>query len=194
MTGQLTSEQYTYNTVLVPCKVTYKSQVMFRPVPHVQCDWRVTMTQHLAQGWRLVDIYIDIPTVSQFFDPKSQDFSPTSMNAVWFFEKPLSRLEDPAPRYEGKVIEHAVKVKAQGGGGSAEAGWERVMTDLGRRGWELACVVETHAMECQGLTEVLLKALLFFQRPLATQGHHSPLTSSKGHNSPMTASRSSISD
>ena len=65
MTSQLTSEQYRYNTVLVPCQVTYKSQVMFRPVPHLTCDWRATLTQHLSQGWRLVDIYIDIPTVSQ---------------------------------------------------------------------------------------------------------------------------------
>ncbi|XP_076446907.1 uncharacterized protein LOC143284136 [Babylonia areolata] len=195
MTGQLTSEQYTYNTVLVPCKVTYKSQVMFRPVPHVQCEWRATLNQHLSQGWRLVDIYIDIPTVSQFFDPKSQDFSPTTMNALWFFEKPVSRLEDDTPRFEGKVIEHAVKVKSHSttGGMSSEPGWERVMTDMGRRGWELACVVETHGMECQGLTEILLKSLLFFQRPLA-QGHGSPVTSSKGYNTPMTASRSSISD
>ena len=128
----------------------------------------------------------------QFFDPKSHDFSPASMNALWFFEKPLSRLEDTTPRYEGKVIEHAVKVKSHEMGTSSVAGWERVMTDMGRRGWELACVVETHAMERQGLTEVLLKSLLFFQRPLV-QGHHSP--AHKGQNSPaMTASRSSISD
>ncbi|KAK7096667.1 uncharacterized protein [Littorina saxatilis] len=184
MTGQLTSEQFTYTMALVPCKVTYKSQVMFRPVPNVSCDWRATLTQHLSQGWRLVDIYIDIPTVSQFFDPKSQDFSPFSMDALWFFEKPLSRLEDTVPRYEGKVIEHAVKVNSHATGTSAVACWEGVMLDMGKRGWELAAVVETHSMECVGFTEVLLKSLLFFQRPLV-QGHNSPA---------MTASRASLSD
>ena len=121
----------------------------------------------------------------QFFDPKSQDFSPSTMNALWFFEKPLSRLEDSTPRYEGKVIEHGVKVKSHTTGTSSVAGWERVMVDMGRRGWELACVVETHAMECVGLTEVLLKSLLFFQRPLVRGGHNSPA---------MTGSRASLSD
>ena len=65
MTGQLTAEQFTYTIVLVPCKLSYKTQVMFRPVPHITCDWRGTLTQHLSQGWKLVDIYLDIPTVSQ---------------------------------------------------------------------------------------------------------------------------------
>ncbi|KAK7465225.1 hypothetical protein BaRGS_00037595 [Batillaria attramentaria] len=183
MTSQLTSEQYTYTIALVPCKVSYTSQVMFRPVPQVQCDWRGTLTQHLSQGWRLVDIYIDIPTVSQFFDPKSQDFSPTTMNALWFFEKPVSRLEDETPRYEGKVIEHAVKVKSHTMGSSAVPGWEYVIQDMGRRGWELACVVETHTMECVGLTEVLLKSLLFFQRPVV-----------QSHSTSLTGSTSSLSD
>lgn len=173
ISARLTSEQYSYTIAHVPSKVNYTSQVMFRPVPHVQCDWRGTLTQHLSRGWRLVDIYIDIPTVSQFFDPKSQDFSPTTMNALWFFEKPVSRLEDDTPCFEGKVIEHAVKVKSHTHGSSAVAGWESVIQDMGRRGWELACIVETHAMECIGLTEVLLKSLLFFQRPIVS-GQSSP--------------------
>jgi hypothetical protein len=66
VTSQLASEQYTYTIESVPVKVTYKSPVMFgRPVPQVTCDWKGTLTQYLNQGFRLVDIYLDIPTVSQ---------------------------------------------------------------------------------------------------------------------------------
>jgi hypothetical protein len=89
------------------------------------------------------------------------------MNALWFLEKPLSRVDDNTQRYEGKVIEHAIKVKSHSTGTSCVAGWEGLILDMAKRGWELACVVETHNMESVGLTEVILKALLIFQRPLA---------------------------
>ena len=50
---------------------------------------------------------------------------------------------------------------------------------------ELAAMVETHAMESVGLTEVLLKSLLLFQRPLPGHAYNA---------ASMTASRASLSD
>lgn len=56
-------EQFVYNCVCVPINVTYQGG--FRPVPVVQCDWLGVLAQNLSQGWRLIEIFMDMTCSTQ---------------------------------------------------------------------------------------------------------------------------------
>ena len=51
-------EHYVYNCVSVPILVTV--QMGFRPVPRVHCDWIGVLANNLNQGWRLIEIFMDM--------------------------------------------------------------------------------------------------------------------------------------
>ena len=51
-------EHYVYNCVSVPILVTV--QMGFRPVPRVHCDWMGVLANNLNQGWRLIEIFMDM--------------------------------------------------------------------------------------------------------------------------------------
>ncbi|KAK7096673.1 hypothetical protein V1264_003750 [Littorina saxatilis] len=89
-------------------------------------------------------------------------------NALWIFEKPKSKAEDSSPLYEGTMVEQLVPLKAvkAGLGIQSTHDWMPVIRDMGSRGWELACVVECHSVLQPSFGKVILKSLLFFQRPL----------------------------
>lgn len=88
---------------------------------------------------------------------------------MWFFEKPASHMNDPTPRYQGTFIMHEIKMKAGFGSVHTAANWEPVIQGMGTRGWELACILETPEQHVVGMTTVVQKCLLFFQRPLLGQ-------------------------
>ncbi|KAK7465237.1 hypothetical protein BaRGS_00037607 [Batillaria attramentaria] len=156
-------EKYVYNVVSVPITVTYS--MGFRPVPIVQCDWLGVLAHHLNQGWRLIEIFMDMTTHTQM-----QGFSSAqTLSAQWYFEKPASRVNDPTPVYQGTMVEHLIKVKAGMTGTRTAANWEPVIQDMGNRGWELACILETPETHMAGLASITMKCLLFFQRPLMPQ-------------------------
>lgn len=165
-------ETFVYNVVSVPINVTY--QMGFNPVPIVNCDWLGTLGYHLNQGWRLVEIFMDKTTHTQMFS------SAVNLNSQWYFEKPASRVNDQTPVYQGTVVEHLIKIKVSYGGVHTSANWEPVIQDMGNRGWELACILETPETVRSGMTSVTMKCLLFFQRPIlpppgsATEGCSPP--------------------
>ncbi|CAL1542909.1 unnamed protein product, partial [Lymnaea stagnalis] len=117
-------ELYIYNVVSSP--VTIKYSFGMRPAPKVICDWQELLDKHLSLGYRLVDIFIDGTQSTQV---KWCAFSTeVTKNTQWFFEKPLSQVNDNTPAYQGTVVEHKVKIM-QGGihGSKTITEWETVM-------------------------------------------------------------------
>ncbi|XP_076467532.1 raftlin-like [Babylonia areolata] len=163
-------EHYVYNIALIPVHVEYpfRGNVFF---PEIQCDWMATFQHHLSQGWRLIDIYIDTPMVEQFRVPMKQRANfcrPNDTEAVWIFERPASVASQPRPLYEGTIMEQTVGLHSSTWGVKSEVDWLPVIRDMGMRGWELSCVVESHKVEGGGWADIAssIKSLLFFQRPL----------------------------
>ncbi|KAL8573383.1 hypothetical protein ACOMHN_032398 [Nucella lapillus] len=159
-------EHYMYQIALVPVHVEYIYQgiILF---PEIQCDWMTVLQGNLSQGWRLIDIYIDTPMVEQLRIPvKRRRYfcQPTDMDALWIFERPASVADNPRPLYEGSIVEQGVVVRQSNLGVESSPDWLPVIQDMGMRGWELACVVESHKVVPSSTVEI--KSLLFFQRPL----------------------------
>lgn len=163
-------ERYMYNIVLIPVHVEY----IYRGIPffpEIQCDWMSVLQHHLSQGWRLVDIYIDIPLVEQIRKPRKRRVPfcrPTDTQALWIFERPASIANNPRPLYEGTIVEQVVQAHHVSLGVESSPDWLPVIRDMGMRGWELSCVVESHKVEPDRAwsSSIDIKSLLFFQRPL----------------------------
>ncbi|KAL8573384.1 hypothetical protein ACOMHN_032399 [Nucella lapillus] len=163
-------EHYEYNIALIPAHVeyTHSANVFF---PEIQCNWMTAFQHHLSQGWRLIDIYIDTPMVEQFRIPhKSRPYfcRPTDTSGLWIFERPASVAQNPRPLFEGIVREETVPVQLTRCGVTSAPEWLPLIQDLGMRGWELSCVVESHKIDSssQLATTLHIKSLLFFQRPV----------------------------
>ena len=90
-----------------------------------------------------------------------------TVNSVWFFEKEASRVNDPSPVYEGTVIEYEHKLSAGLTSISAPPQWESLLCEMGKRGWELACILETPDIRITGLQQFKMKLLMFFQRKIS---------------------------
>lgn len=152
------SEQYVYNCVAVPILVTV--QMGFRPRPICQCDWLGNLAAQLNQGWRLIEIFMD-----QSHHTQNKAFSgQMTLSSLWFFEKPASRLNDPTPLYQGIVIDHQIKIQQGFMGVNTSANWEPVIQEMGNKGWELACILETPEYEISGFGTIIMTCKLFFQR------------------------------
>ena len=158
--NQPTPEKYVYQIINVPIGVTV--QMGFAPRPTVHCDWLGTLATYLNQGWKLVEIFLD-----QSGQWAAGGFSTAaSLNSVWFFEKESSRLQDPTPVYKGAVIEYFHKVSAGIGGLTVKTDWSPVITEMGNRGWELACIQQTPEVYLVGIGDVEMKLMMFFQRKI----------------------------
>ena len=44
------------------------------------------------------------------------------------------------------------------------------MEEMGRKGWELACILETPDTHFSSMTTIIVNCKLFFQRPILPQG------------------------
>ncbi|XP_055889293.1 uncharacterized protein LOC129926855 isoform X1 [Biomphalaria glabrata] len=155
------SETYIYNTVSVPILVTYTNS--FRPKPVVHCDWQGTMDRYLQQGFKLIEIFMDFSNSSQASFCSGQ----VEIGSKWFFEKPTSKADDSSALYEGKVVEHYIKISVSGlNEMKTKAEWEPVIQTMGSKGWELACILETSNISITGFASYYMKVLLFFQRKL----------------------------
>ena len=179
---------YTYMAISVPIplKVSYGAA---RGID-VVCDWMGNLSQHLNQGWRLADIYVDdVQQILQQYENNSNHpslFPQMSMNSVWFFEKQLNKLEDPTPLYEGTMIEYHIKAKVGFGSITSDFDIMQLCQEMGNRGWKLTCVLETPKVISTGFMSVKFAILLFFQRriinPTATlaPGAQMPMVGATG--------------
>ncbi len=161
--NQPMSAKYMYQVINVPIGVTVKMGLA--PQATVHCDWLGTLAMHLNQGWKLVEIFLD-----QSQQQAGGFSTAASMNSVWFFEKEASRLQDPTPVHQGAVIEYFHKVSMGFGGTSVKTDWSPVIVEMGRRGWELACIQETPEARQIGFGKVEMKLIMFFQRKIVAGG------------------------
>ena len=154
--------RFIYQTVNVPIEESVLPPRLGSIPKHTfSCDWLGQMTTFLQQGWRLVEIFLDMSSA-----PRDQSLEAT-VNSVWFFEKEASRVNDPSPVYEGTVIEYEHKLSAGLTSISAPPQWESLLCEMGKRGWELACILETPDIRITGLQQSKMKLLMFFQRKLS---------------------------
>lgn len=147
---------YTYQLINVPVKIMYLGP---GKLVKVTCDWMGHFAQHLQRGWKLIDIFWDQGKRSH------GDFSLSGdHNSVWFFEKEHARMQDSTPVYEGTIIEYQHTVKIGFFETKAKGDWTPMINEMGSRGWELACMLETPEVTKIGLGNITFKLLFFFQR------------------------------
>ncbi|XP_028392812.1 uncharacterized protein LOC114517323 [Dendronephthya gigantea] len=155
--SQPTPAKYVYQAINVPISYTLKRG--FRPKPTLDCDWLGTLATYLNQGWKLVEIILDR------FEQQNGAFTMSaSINSVWIFEKESHKLQDPTPVFEGAVLEYFHKVARGLRGISVKSDWTPVIAEMGRRGWELACIQETPEFYRYGFAKFEIKLIMFFQR------------------------------
>ncbi|PIK34075.1 hypothetical protein BSL78_29101 [Apostichopus japonicus] len=68
------------------------------------------------------------------------------MNSVWVFEKRAEDESNPSPRWEGVIIRYMHKSYTRFEDFRecyAKTSWNKVIHTMGKRGWELACIVTT---------------------------------------------------
>lgn len=153
--------RYVYQAVNVPIGVSVSAGFPVGKI-NVVCDWLGQMAAFLQQGWRLVEVFLDQSATTQ-----AHGFSATqSLNSVWFFEKDASRINDPSPVYEGTVIEYEHRIESGFTQVNAPPQWDTVLYEMGKRGWELACILETPEVRVTGLSKMKMKLLMFFQRKI----------------------------
>ena len=158
------------------------------------CDWMGILSQYLNQGWRLADIYMDdLHQITQQHHNYSDHhtFLPQQLiNSVWFFEKEVSKLEDPSPLYESTIVEYHVKASTGFGSVSSDFDISHLCQEMGNRGWKLTCVLQTPKIVSRGLTSAKFAILLFFQRrimrpmTLTDSALQGPVGASDFHGSP----------
>ncbi|PIK42624.1 hypothetical protein BSL78_20526 [Apostichopus japonicus] len=93
-----------------------------------------------------------------------------TMNSVWVFEKRAEDESNPSPRWEGVIIRYMHKSYTRFEDFRecyAKTSWNKVIHTMGKRGWELACIVTTPPSIQKGslVTSINCKILMFFQRP-----------------------------
>ncbi|CAH3042738.1 unnamed protein product [Pocillopora meandrina] len=155
---------YTYQLVNVPVQIMYLGP---GKLVKVTCDWMAHFTQHLQKGWKLVDIFWDQGKRSH------GDFSLSGdHNSVWFFERETKKMTDLYPVYQGTIIEYQHTVKLGFFETKAKGDWTPMITEMGNRGWELACMLETPEVAKIGLGSMTFKVLFFFQRRLVQPTPH----------------------
>ncbi|XP_071484659.1 uncharacterized protein [Diadema antillarum] len=148
--------------------ITYGVQAGFG-MPRYQCltDIGAQFAAFLQQGWKLVEINPDQSSLRQATGFASGQ---VTMNSMWFFEKEAAFVNDPTPRWQGTIVTYQHKVKGSFGGVVASRHtWDPVMVEMGQRGWELACILETPEVIQASLTSSTITVLLFFQRPIYRQ-------------------------
>ena len=154
--------RFIYQTVNVPIEESVLPPRLGSIPKHTfSCDWLGQMTSFLQHDWRLVEIFLDMSSA-----PRDQSLE-AKVNSVWFFEKEASRVNDPSPVYEGTVIEYEHKLSAGLTSISVPPQLESLLCEMGKRGWELAYILETPDIRITGLQQFKMKLLMFFQRKLS---------------------------
>lgn len=156
-----TPSKYVYQMINVPIEIS--SKVGYPPKVTMRCDWLGTMTAHLNQGWKLVEIFLDQ------IEHQSGNFNVTATaNSVWFFEKETSKLQDTTPVYEGTVIEYFHEVSTGFGSPTLKTDWSPFIIEMGQRGWELSCIQQSPELRRIGFGKFQIKFIMFFQRIISS--------------------------
>lgn len=172
---QPSSERYVYQVVSCPMQSTFQ-----QTFPHGQfhsvINWEAVMTQYLGTGWKLVEIFEDhsVSSMSQMSGLSANITQ--NKNCLWIFEKPVSRVNDNRPYYEGTMVEHSFKSKTEihgmGFGGASvnvTTDWEPVIEHFGIQGWQVVRILETPDARIEGMFQPTIhtRQMIFFQRLIA---------------------------
>lgn len=191
------SERYMYQVVSCPMESTFQ-----HAFPHGQfqsvIDWQGVMTQYLGTGWKLVEIFEDysVSSVSQLsgFTANVTQIK----NCLWIFEKPVSRMNDNTPIYEGTMVEHwfrtQTEIHGMGFGGATvnvNTDWEPVIEHFGKQGWQVVRILETPDTRIEGMFQPVIhtRQMIFFQRLI--EGRSEVTGFKAGHPSPTASQESS---
>ncbi|XP_022079833.1 uncharacterized protein LOC110973367 [Acanthaster planci] len=150
---------YIYQAISVPVQFQVTSSF---PQPRIQVltDFMGQFAAFLQKGWKLVEINFDCSMTTQpgFFQAHS------SLNSIWFFEKEASKVNSEIPEWEGTIIEYEHKITTTFSGTRAKTNWDPLVIQMGQRGWELACLVESPETYNTSFSSSAMKVLMFFQR------------------------------
>lgn len=144
-------EKYIYQ--IVPAKMTAILKTLTGAIGGswtVTLDWVNIIGPYLAQGWRLVEIFLDQNNKS-FSDNAFMATKITSeVGAMFIFEKPASKLNDNTPVYEAKMVEYKApgKMRMAGIGKTTidvTPNWDSVIAQQGQNGWEVVRILQTPA-------------------------------------------------
>lgn len=143
----------------------------------LQFDWMTTVNNHLSQGWRLVEVFLD-QNNKQMADRTFMASKITiDLGAMFIFEKPSSKMNDNTPVYEVKMVEYQApgQMKMTGIGETTltiEGMWENTIQMEGRNGWELVRILQTPALKFQQGLSMSPKFgsvhYMFYQRKIIT--------------------------
>ncbi|XP_038076528.1 uncharacterized protein LOC119744594 [Patiria miniata] len=151
---------YVYQVISVPVKFKLKmSHIKVYP-----SDFIGQFNAFLERGWKLVEINFDCSETSKGFLSER-----STLNSIWFFEKEESKMHGEVQEWEGTIVEYEHKwAVSYSGGTRAKTNWDSVVVEMGQRGWELACLVQSPESYIISMTpmKVAMKVLMFFQRKI----------------------------
>ena len=169
-----TSERYVYQ--IVPCPMDTVYQHSFPRGQFISTmNWQGIIQQYMGSGWKLVEIFEDYSTSSRMQAHGFTTNISMQKNCLWIFEKPVSRLDDNTPYYEGTMVEHWFKTDTEvhglGFGGvsmNVKTDWEPIIEHMGKYGWQVVRILSTPDSHYHGSFKitVMTRQLIFFQRRL----------------------------
>lgn len=165
--AQPSQMRYVYQAINVPIGLTRGTGLSTKCTAH--CNWLEILLSHLNQGWKLVEVFND-----QSHQRASASSSEASMNAIWFFEKDASKLDDMTPIYEGAVVEYFHKISLGFRSVKVKTDWSAVIIEMGCRGWEFVCIQDTLEITRVGFQKVEVKLIMFFQRKIIGRPNVAP--------------------
>lgn len=166
------SERYVYQVVSCQMQSSFTVSMPYGRWTSV-IDWQGVMTQFLGTGWKLVEIFEDFSSLATSQMSGLTANVSQSKNCLWIFEKPVSRLNDNTPYYEGTMVEHwfttNMQLHAMGFGGAdvnVITNWEPVIDQFGKQGWQVVRILSTPDTRIEGMFQptVHTRQMIFFQR------------------------------
>ncbi|KAL4225800.1 hypothetical protein ACF0H5_013790 [Mactra antiquata] len=166
------SERYMYQVVSCPMQSSFTMQMPYGRWTSVM-DWQSVMQQYLGTGWKLVEIFEDFSTMATSQMSGLTANVTQTKNCLWIFEKPVSRLNDNTPYYEGTMAEHwftsSTEIHGLGFGGvemHVNTNWEPVIEQYGQQGWQVVRILSTPDTQIQGMFQPTMRTrqMIFFQR------------------------------
>ena len=89
----------------------------------------------------------------------------TQLNTIWYFEKDTSLPEDCGRLYDVTYVEYMSKVKCKMAGSEVDIDLNKLVNEMGGKGWTLVSILDVPMKEKAGMTTWLNSMVLFFQRP-----------------------------
>lgn len=169
---QQRSEKYAYQVVSCPLESSYHNAF---PRGHFSStiNWQTVSSQYLGTGWKLVTILEDYSVSSLIHLSGMRLNNDQIKNCLLIFEKPVLKLDDSTPFYEGLMTD--LWIKSHSHSHSLENGrrydWEPMLEHYSRYGWQVVKILETPDARIERTfpQTALTRLIIFFQRLIETK-------------------------